>query len=132
MGERARRGSRPEKLHSAVALLFAVALAFGAMRLFHWEWTGWHIAAAWLVGINLTAFGYYAFDKSRAREAGRRVPEVVLHGLALAGGSVGAFAAMQLFRHKTVKGRFRLVFLAIVLLQVAVVVWVASVLLRRP
>src|SRR5205085_951689 len=92
-------------LHALVALGFTLLTTYGVMRLGRWDWTDWHVLAAWLQAINLTAFGYYAFDKQRAREAGRRVPELVLHGLALLGGSLGAFAAMQLFRHKTIKGR---------------------------
>ena len=121
---------RPQKFHALIALGFTLVAAFGVMRLAHWDWTGWHLLAAWLVGINLTAFGYYAFDKQRAKENGRRVPEVVLHGLSLLGGSLGAFAAMQLFRHKTIKGPFRLLFLGIVLGQVALTVWVV-VAMRR-
>jgi uncharacterized membrane protein YsdA (DUF1294 family) len=49
------------------------------------------------------------------------VPETVLHGLALAGGTLGAYVGMHLFRHKTIKGSFRLVFWVIALLQVALV-----------
>jgi uncharacterized membrane protein YsdA (DUF1294 family) len=54
------------------------------------------------------------------------VPEKVLHGLALAGGSIGAYAGMHAFRHKTVKSSFRLVFWTIIVLQLALiglVVW---------
>ena len=131
MGDRVGRPMRAERWHSAVALFFALLLAFGVMQLFRWEWTAWHLIAAWLIGVNATTFGYYAFDKSRAKEGGRRVPEVVLHGLALVGGSVGAFLAMRAFRHKTIKGRFRLVFFAIVLVQIAVGVWIGYILWRH-
>ena len=132
MGERLGRPRSPGRLHGGVGLTLALLLAAGALLLFRWEWTGWHLLAAWLIGVNVTAFVYFGFDKWRATKARRRVPEVVLHGLALAGGSVGAFAAMELFRHKTIKGRFRLVFLVIVLAQVAVVVWVGYTLWHRP
>ena len=57
-----------------------------------------------------------------------RVPEMVLHILALAGGSLGAWLGMRLFRHKTVKGSFRLAFWLIVSLQVLLVAWVAHLL----
>jgi uncharacterized membrane protein YsdA (DUF1294 family) len=124
MGERIRRSMRPERLHSAIGLIASLTIAFTARYFFKWTWTGWHLLAAWLIGVNVTTFCYFAFDKMRAKKGGRRVPEVVLHGLALCGGSFAAFAAMELFRHKTVKGRFRLVFLAIVVVQVAVAIWV--------
>ncbi len=132
MGERLGRPRGPARLHSTVGLILALLLAVGVLQLLRWEWTVWHLVLAWLIGINATTFGYYGFDKLRAREAGRRVPEVVLHGLAFAGGSLGAFAAMKLFRHKTIKGSFRLVFFLIVLVQVAVVVWLGYTLWRRP
>jgi uncharacterized membrane protein YsdA (DUF1294 family) len=51
------------------------------------------------------------------------VPERVLLGLALLGGSPGAWAGMTLFRHKTVKGRFRLAFAVIVALQLGLAAW---------
>jgi uncharacterized membrane protein YsdA (DUF1294 family) len=132
MGEKLGRQRRPERLHSAVVVFLALLLACCSLVLFHWSWTGWHLLAAWLIGVNVTALGYYGFDKMKAKHGGRRVPEVVLHSVTLAGGSIGAFAAMQLFRHKTVKGRFRLVFFAIVLVQVAVAAWIGWTLWRHP
>jgi uncharacterized membrane protein YsdA (DUF1294 family) len=95
------------------------------------------LLACWLVAVNVVAFGYYGYDKSRARSAperpeggapawGARVPEVVLHGLTAAGGAAGAYAGMELFRHKTVKGRFRVVFWCVVALQLALIAWVVK------
>jgi uncharacterized membrane protein YsdA (DUF1294 family) len=77
------------------------------------------------------AFAYYGVDKFQARRGRRRVPEVVLHGLAVVGGSPGAYAAMQVWRHKTIKGRFRLVFWLIVALQLALILWLAYDALAR-
>lgn len=121
---RARHPS-PVLFHTSIALTVA---ALGVLGLWlwlggNWAWPQW--AGAWLLAVNGTAFGYYAVDKARARRAARRVPEVVLHGLALAGGSLGAYASMRLFRHKTVKGSFRVVFWLIVAAQVVLVLWVA-------
>jgi uncharacterized membrane protein YsdA (DUF1294 family) len=112
----------------AAALVFLLWWTAGA------SWT-WHKGiGAWLIAINLTAFGYYGLDKAQARRATRRVPEVVLHGLALAGGSLGAFAGMQLFRHKTIKGNFRIIFWLIVAVQVVLILWIVKELwlVRRP
>jgi uncharacterized membrane protein YsdA (DUF1294 family) len=122
---------RPEGFHATLALLLSLTV-MGALLLPFRHSLGWYIAlAAWLAAVNLVTLGYYGFDKSRSRRSGRRVPEKVLHGLALAGGSPGAYAAMRLFRHKTIKGRFRLVFWAIVVLQTALVVWLAVLVWRR-
>jgi uncharacterized membrane protein YsdA (DUF1294 family) len=128
MGKPSHRRWRPERLHGSIALGYSllVALVFLVPLRHHLRW--FHLLAAWLAGVNLTAFAYYAFDKYRARTAGRRVPEIVLHGLALAGGSAGAFLAMRCFRHKTVKGSFRLAFWLIVLLQLGLAAWVGYLL----
>lgn len=58
--------------------------------------------------INLVVFGVYAHDKYKARQNAWRTSEALLLALALAG-PFGAFAAMNLFHHKTRKARFWLV-----------------------
>jgi len=50
-----------------------------------------------------------------------RIPEAVLHVVALLGGSPGALIGQELFRHKTRKHAFRLVLLAIFLLQAGLI-----------
>jgi uncharacterized membrane protein YsdA (DUF1294 family) len=88
----------------------------------------WSALIAFLAGINLATFAAYLYDKSVARgEGGRlwRVPETVLHVLALAGGTPAAFAGQKLLRHKTVKRPFRAWFWAIVVLQIALLsLWI--------
>lgn len=59
-------------------------------------------------------------DKARAVAGGRRIPEADLLGLALIGGSPGAFAARQLFRHKTRKEPFSTRLMLIAAVQVGV------------
>ena len=81
--------------------------------------SGW---LAYLVSISLVTLCSYGIDKRRAVRSGRRIPEVVLHVLALAGGSPGAALGQVLFRHKTHKRAFRVVWLLIVLLQVVLIV----------
>jgi uncharacterized membrane protein YsdA (DUF1294 family) len=106
--------------YAGMALLIAGAITVGIWYAFsqQWAWQPWLLA--WLVGVNVTALVFYGYDKSRAKRQRERVPEVVLYGLALSGGSAGAYLAMHLFRHKTVKGRFLIVFWGIVLVQLAV------------
>ncbi len=101
------------------AWLLALGLTGGIGALLWRTGLAPHWAA--LIGINAATFACYGFDKRRARIAGRRVPEAFLHLLALLGGSPGAFAGQQLFRHKTRDRRFRLIFLGTVALQIAVV-----------
>jgi uncharacterized membrane protein YsdA (DUF1294 family) len=59
----------------------------------------------WLV-FNIGVAATYAYDKWQAKRGGPRVSERTLLGLAVAFGSVGALAGMQLARHKTKKMKF--------------------------
>src|SRR5262245_40470500 len=124
------RRTNPVTFHGTAALLLALALTAGLLLLFRLPPTWPYLLAGWLVAVNVTTLGYYGHDKARARGGGRRVPEVVLHGLVVLGGTLGAYLGMRLFRHKTVKGRFRIVFWCIVFLQVMLVAAVASRVVR--
>ncbi len=77
---------------------------------------------AYLASATAVTFLIYGWDKWRAIRDKQRVPEATLHLLALAGGSAGALVGQVLFRHKTSKTRFRLVFLLVLMIQVAAVV----------
>ena len=63
------------------------------------------------------AFLLYWSDKRKARLDRWRVPENLLHAVELAGGWPGALLAQQVFRHKTRKLSFQLLFWMIVLLH---------------
>lgn len=67
--------------------------------------------------VSLLAFFLYWNDKRKARVDQWRTPENVLHALEFAGGWPGALLAQQVFRHKTRKVSFQLVFWLIVLLH---------------
>ena len=63
-----------------------------------------------LAGLSLFTFLMYWKDKSAARKQRSRVPEANLHIAALLGGWPGAWMAQHIFRHKTVKSSFRIIF----------------------
>ncbi|MGY2338521.1 DUF1294 domain-containing protein [Pseudomonas sp. SDO5532_S415] len=67
--------------------------------------------------VSVLAFLLYWSDKRKARADHWRTPENVLHALEFAGGWPGALLAQQMFRHKTRKFSFQLVFWLIVLLH---------------
>ena len=97
-------------LTAATAWLLSARLEVGALL-------------AYLAGVNLTTLAAYEYDKSVAGSAVAlwRVPEAVLHLLALAGGTPAALAGQHLLRHKTRKEGFRAWLWVIVAVQAAVV-----------
>jgi uncharacterized membrane protein YsdA (DUF1294 family) len=78
--------------------------------------------ASYLLGINAATALLYLYDKAVAGGRYLRVPEAVLHGAALAGGTPAAFAAQLLLSHKTRKGSFQTVFRLIAAFQACVLV----------
>ena len=85
----------------------------------------------YILVVNVLTFIVYGVDKGKARRGRWRVPEATLLGLAALGGSVGAWLAMQLFRHKTQKKKFRYGVPAIFVLQLAAVLLFLNMLIRH-
>ena len=77
------------------------------------NWLFW----LWIGILSLVTFFVYGYDKAQAKSDGWRVPEVVLHGLALAGGFLGGWLGRAVFHHKTRKPIFTVV------LIVSTVLW---------
>ena len=98
------------------AFLLVACLTLG-LSFILWR-QGFPFLYAYLMGISLITLVCYGFDKYQSIHQGFRIPEIVLHGLALAGGTPGALLGQQLFRHKTTKPWFRVWFYSIVLAQV--------------
>jgi len=74
-----------------------------------------------LLSLNISTFLIYGLDKIQAINKGRRVPEKILFLISFLGGSIGALAAMHLFRHKTRKTSFQLTLALLILIQIAIV-----------
>ena len=56
--------------------------------------------------INIVAFVMYGADKYFAKKDMWRISEKALLGIAAIGGAFGAFAGMEVFRHKTKHAKF--------------------------
>lgn len=65
-----------------------------------------YLFIVYLILINIITFFIYGNDKQRAQKNRWRISEKTLILLAAAGGSVGAWLGMQMFRHKTRKPVF--------------------------
>lgn len=107
----------PYWLFSLAAVAIVLIVALPLLFLLNWSWL-W----CYLIGINVATFALYGYDKAAAGRVSRRVPEVVLHGAELLGGTPAAFVAQRVFHHKTQKSSFRLSFWIIVAIQVAAVI----------
>lgn len=80
----------------------------------------------YLIVINIIAFAMMGIDKSKAIKRRWRIPEKSLFLSAVLGGSIGAIAGMQLFRHKTKHTKFVIGMPAILILQIVIIVAVST------
>ena len=64
------------------------------------------LLSLYLILINAAALLFMLTDKLRAKQNRWRIPEATLMGIAVAGGSLGAYVGMKLFRHKTRHPKF--------------------------
>ncbi len=76
----------------------------------------------YFIFINVSAFSVYGIDKYLAVKDKRRLSEYSLLLLSFLGGSMGAFVAMLLFRHKIKKISYMMKYIVIVILQI-VAIW---------
>lgn len=81
-----------------------------------------HIVLIYLVVVNAGTFIMYGIDKFKARHSKWRVPETTLLGMAVVGGSVGAWLGMSVWHHKTLHKKFKYGVPLILILQIVLVV----------
>ena len=95
-----------------------------------------HIALIYLAVINVVTFFMYGIDKWRstsgrllptgrkkAKKSKWRIREAALLGLAVLGGSIGAWLGMQVWHHKTQHKKFKYGVPAIIIVQLALIVY---------
>ena len=73
---------------------------------------------------SLASIGRYARDKSKAQRDVWRTPESSLHILDLLGGWPGGLIAQRIFRHKTRKVSFQVIFWLCVLVHLGAWGWI--------
>ena len=82
-----------------------------------------HIVFIYLVSINVVTFFMYGIDKWKAKKSRWRIREAALLGLAVLGGSMGAWLGMKVWHHKTLHKKFRFGVLAIIIIQLSIIVY---------
>ena len=82
-----------------------------------------HIVLIYLVTINVVTFFIYGFDKWKAKKSKMRIREIALLGLAVLGGSIGAWLGMKAWHHKTLHKKFKYGVPAIIIIQLAIIVY---------
>ena len=80
-------------------------------------------AIIYIIAINLIAFLTMGIDKWKAKRGAWRISEGFLLGLVLLGGGVGGIAGMYVFHHKTKKPKFQIGFPAILISEIAIIVY---------
>ena len=81
----------------------------------------YQILLVYLLLVNAAGFLLMLVDKYKAKRNLWRIPEATLMGVAAIGGSIGAIAGMNLFRHKTKHPKFYIGLPVIFVLQVVAV-----------
>lgn len=81
------------------------------------------IILIYLAAITLVTFAVYGIDKRKTRLNRWRIPESNLLLLAVLGGSIGALLAMKVWHHKTRHKKFSFGVPAILILQIALVLF---------
>jgi uncharacterized membrane protein YsdA (DUF1294 family) len=82
-----------------------------------------NIELVYLLVMNVVGFAVMGIDKYKAIKSRWRVPEKTLFLLSILGGSVGTWAGMYAFRHKTKHWYFVIGMPAILFLQIALVIY---------
>ena len=78
----------------------------------------------YLLIINLITFFMFGIDKWKAKRNAWRIPEKTLLIGAVLGGTIGAFAGMEVFHHKTKHMKFTVGIPVILVLQVVLIYFI--------
>ena len=80
----------------------------------------------YLLAVNIATFLLYGIDKYKAKKSKWRISEATLLTMAAIGGSIGAWAGMRLWHHKTMHKKFKYGIPIIIIMQVALAVYLLT------
>lgn len=84
------------------------------------------VILCYLIAINAVTFIFFGIDKWKAVHGKCRISEAMLLGLAVLGGSIGAWLGMMAWRHKTKHKKFQLGVPVIMIMQIVLFVYICS------
>jgi len=84
------------------------------------------IILGYLLAVNIATFFLYGIDKYKAKKGRWRISEATLLMMAVIGGSIGAWAGMRLWHHKTMHKKFKYGIPIIIIIQVALAVYLLT------
>ena len=79
----------------------------------------------YLAVVNVLAFVLFGIDKYKAKHDRWRIKEATLIGIAVIGGSAGAWLGMRVWHHKTQHNQFKYGIPLIFLIQIAAAIFFA-------
>ena len=85
-----------------------------------------NIILYYLLAVNIATFFLYGIDKYKAKKGQWRISEATLLLMAVIGGSIGAWAGMRLWHHKTKHKKFKYGIPIIIILQVTIAVYLQT------
>ena len=80
----------------------------------------------YLLAVNIVTFLLYGIDKYKAKKGKWRISEATLLTMAAIGGSIGAWAGMRLWHHKTMHKKFKYGIPLIIIMQIALAVYLLT------
>ncbi len=112
MPDHNRAAQSPYSRFGIVAAAMTAGIMLALIGLLGWSWLG-----SYLIGVNVATCLLYGYDKWAAGNNALRVPERVLHGAELFGGTPAGFISQRVFHHKSRKGSYQRQFWLIVVVQ---------------
>ena len=88
-----------------------------------------NIILYYLLAVNIATFLLYGIDKYKAKKGRWRISEATLLTMAAIGGSIGAWAAMRLWHHKTMHKKFKYGIPVMIIMQIALVAYLHTIIL---
>ena len=79
------------------------------------------ILIIYFIAINVATFFTFGIDKWKAKNSKWRIREAALLGLAVLGGSIGAWLGMKVWHHKTMHKKFKYGIPAIIIVQLLII-----------